>query len=240
MQSIPAFSALLKPGEAAEQRLVAAILTGVFPIQTNLPAERDLAASLGVTRPTLREALQRLNRDGWIEIHHGKPTRVRDFWREGNFGVLISLAEYPGDLPPDFVPSLLEIRELLTPAMAFAAVTNAPQDLAAYLSAAPSLPDDPRAYARYDWGLHHSFALASRNPFFTFFTNSVRQLYYRMGALYFAHKSTRSHSASFYFDLLSACQTRDAQRARQLSADVMRASREYWLALIATSQEKTA
>lgn len=240
MQSIPAYDALLKPGEAAEQRLVAAILSGVFPIQSNLPAERELAALLGVTRPTLREALQRLSREGWLEIHHGKPTRVRDFWREGNFGVLVSLAEYPGDLPADFVPSLLEVRELLTPAMAYAAVKNAPQDLIAYLSVAHQLTSDPVEYARYDWGLHHAFALASKNPFFAFFTNSVRQLYYRMGALYFAYESTRRHSAAFYVDLLSTCQPADPPRARQLCADVMCASRQSWLTLFELSQEKTA
>ena len=28
-------------------------------------------------RPTLREVLQRMSRDGWLEIRHGKATRVR-------------------------------------------------------------------------------------------------------------------------------------------------------------------
>ncbi|MFZ3080168.1 MAG: GntR family transcriptional regulator, partial [Bellilinea sp.] len=55
-----------KPAEISESRLIDAILTGKFPIDTNLPAERELAVSLGVTRPTLRETLQRLARDGWL------------------------------------------------------------------------------------------------------------------------------------------------------------------------------
>ncbi len=239
MASIPSYTPLLKPGEAAEQRLVESILSGAFPIQSNLPAERELAALLGVTRPTLREALQRLSRDGWLEIRHGKPTRVRDFWREGNFGVLVALASYSGDLPPDFVPSLLAVRQLITPEMAFAALTNAPQSITAYLSSAFTLSDEPLSYAEFDWGLHHAFALASNNPFFTFFTNSVRQLYSRMGVLYFAHARTRHHSARFYADLFTACQPPDPERARQLCADVMRASREFWLALPQLPQEKS-
>ena len=238
MASVPSYTPLLKPGEAAEQRLVESILSGAFPIQSNLPAERELASLLGVTRPTLREALQRLSRDGWLEIRHGKPTRVRDFWREGNFGVLVALASYSGTLPPDFVPSLLAVRQLLTPEMAFAALINAPLSIAAYLSPSTALPDDPLSYAEFDWGLHHAFALASTNPFFTFFTNSVRQLYSRMGVLYFAHARTRQHSARFYADLLATCQPPNPEHARRLCADVMRASREFWLALSPSSQEK--
>src|SRR5512136_2779504 len=48
-----------RPAELAETRLISAILDGTFPINSNLPAERELATKLGVTRPTLREALQR-------------------------------------------------------------------------------------------------------------------------------------------------------------------------------------
>ena len=68
-----------KPGEIVESRLVDAVLNGIFPINSHLPGERELAESLGVTRPTLREALQLLACDGGFEIYHGKPTRVRDY-----------------------------------------------------------------------------------------------------------------------------------------------------------------
>ena len=64
----------LRPAELAENRLIDAIVDGDFPINATLPPERELAQQLGVTRPTLREALQRLARDGWIEIHHGRRT----------------------------------------------------------------------------------------------------------------------------------------------------------------------
>ncbi|NLC12537.1 MAG: GntR family transcriptional regulator, partial [Chloroflexi bacterium] len=51
-----------KPTDLAEKQLLAAILDGSFPIGSLLPPERELAQSLGITRPTLREALQRLAR----------------------------------------------------------------------------------------------------------------------------------------------------------------------------------
>src|SRR5512143_391382 len=102
-----------RPAELIEARLINAILDDQFPVNSNLPPERDLATQLGVTRPTLREGLQRLARDGWIEIRHGKPTRVRDYWREGNLAVLSAIARHTDHLPADFVPNLLHIRALL-------------------------------------------------------------------------------------------------------------------------------
>ena len=82
------WSAPQRPAAYAEEALVNAILDGTYPAGTTLPGERDLAAQLGVTRPTLREVLGRLERDGWLTVRHGKATRVNDLWREGGLNVL--------------------------------------------------------------------------------------------------------------------------------------------------------
>jgi DNA-binding GntR family transcriptional regulator len=60
-ERMPIWTTAPKPADLAENRLLDAILDGSFPINSNLPPERDLATQLGVTRPTLREALQRLS-----------------------------------------------------------------------------------------------------------------------------------------------------------------------------------
>ncbi|HNT54628.1 MAG TPA: GntR family transcriptional regulator, partial [Anaerolineaceae bacterium] len=106
----------LPPAELAESRLITAILDGTYPVNSNLPAERELAGLLGVTRPTLREVLQRLACDGWVAIQHGRSTRVRDYCCEGNIAVLGAMARHQAQMPPDFVPNLLQVRTLLAPA----------------------------------------------------------------------------------------------------------------------------
>ncbi len=131
----------LKPAELAEQRLIDAILDGSFPFESTLPPERELAVKLGVTRPTLREALQRLGRDGWIEIHQGKPTRVCNPWQEGNLAVLGHLANHAGHRYPQFVQDLLTVRCLLAPAYCQAAVEKAQDALALFLAGMPALTD---------------------------------------------------------------------------------------------------
>lgn len=41
-----------------------------------------------MTRTTLREVLQRLARDGWLTIQHGKPTKVNNFWETSGLNIL--------------------------------------------------------------------------------------------------------------------------------------------------------
>jgi GntR family transcriptional regulator len=49
------------------RRLVDSLRRGAFPAGSRLPGERDLAASLGVSRSTLRLALGRLAEDGQVD-----------------------------------------------------------------------------------------------------------------------------------------------------------------------------
>lgn len=52
------------------------IVTGAFPNGGRLPAERALAAELGVSRAALREALQQLQSAGLVHSQQGSGTRV--------------------------------------------------------------------------------------------------------------------------------------------------------------------
>ena len=47
------------------------IVGGEFPLGSRLPSERDLAVQLGVSRPSLREALIALEVEGYIEVRMG-------------------------------------------------------------------------------------------------------------------------------------------------------------------------
>ena len=63
--------------QIAEQirQLVAA---GEFAVGSRLPAERDLARQLGVSRPSAREALIALEVEGWVEVRSGSGVYVLD------------------------------------------------------------------------------------------------------------------------------------------------------------------
>jgi len=217
-----------RPAEIAEHRLLDAILSGHFAVNTYLPGERDLAAQIGVTRPTLREALQRLARDGWLDIQHGKPTRVRDYWQEGNMGVLSVLAQMPAQQTPGFVAHLLEIRVLLAPTYTRQAMEQASGEIAALLSGYPDITDSPSAFARADWELHHLLTLRAANPIFRLLLNSFQSLYQVMGERYFASAENRDRSRAYYAGLLACAKDGAFIEADRLTHEVMAESLTLW------------
>ncbi|MEJ2852044.1 MULTISPECIES: FadR/GntR family transcriptional regulator [unclassified Saccharothrix] len=75
---MPLQDALFRPvraGNAFEEtveRLMQAIRLGVVPPGERLPAERELATRLGVSRVTLREAIRSLQDAGYVESRRGR------------------------------------------------------------------------------------------------------------------------------------------------------------------------
>lgn len=58
--------------EACVEQLATAIRLGVYPLGSALPAERELAERLGVSRATLREAMAALRQAGLVETTRGR------------------------------------------------------------------------------------------------------------------------------------------------------------------------
>lgn len=229
-QSLPNLHAaeVLRPAEAAETRLIQAILDGTFAIDTSLPAERELAGLLGVTRPTLREALQRLARDGWVDIQHGKPTRVRNYWQEGNLGVLSAVANSPAYMPPDFVENLLAVRNVLAPAYTQLALANHPTLVEQMLTEIAMVEERPAAFAAADFRLHHTLTVASGNPVFTLILNGFTATYLRLAEVYFQLPDSRARSRAFYQRLLAAIRGRDVAAAVLATEEAMQESLSQW------------
>jgi GntR family negative regulator for fad regulon and positive regulator of fabA len=222
------WSAPKRPAAYAEEALLTAIMDGTYPPGSTLPGERDLAAQLGVTRPTLRETLQRLACEGWLTIQQGKPTMVNDFWREGGLGVLGALVRYSQTLPPDFVPNLLQVRLALAPAYTREAVARDAQAVTTFLDRYTHLEDTPEAMAAFDWALHRRLTLTSGNPVYTLILNGFSGFYVEMAARYFIPPEARAASRAFYQALRGAARQGDADAAEQITREMMEASITFW------------
>jgi GntR family negative regulator for fad regulon and positive regulator of fabA len=190
-----------RPAEYVEKYLVTSILEGTYPIGAALPNERTLAVQLGVTRPTLRETLRRLASEGWITIHHGKPTIVNDYWQEGGLGLLSTLARYADFLPNGFITHLLEVRLAMLPPLAGRAATYHPQIILNYLKSAQNLTEDAQAFSKFDWKLQMLMARKSQNPVFSLIFNDFASIFKNMAIIYFSNKSARRASREFYREL---------------------------------------
>lgn len=91
-------------------QIVADVLSGEIQPGQTLPSERRLAEVLGVSRPTIREALKRLAGAGLVEVRQGDATTVRDFRRTAGLDLLPRLLMRGGELDLTVVRSILETR----------------------------------------------------------------------------------------------------------------------------------
>ena len=74
------------------------IVSGEFPVASRLPSERDLAVQLGVSRPSLREALIALEVEGYIEVRMGSGIYVCELPAQPPEGFDLSGEEGPLEL----------------------------------------------------------------------------------------------------------------------------------------------
>jgi len=69
-----------------------------FPPGTRLPPERDLARQLGVSRPSVREALIALEVEGLVEVRIGSGIYVLGPRADGEEGIAVQSALGPFEL----------------------------------------------------------------------------------------------------------------------------------------------
>jgi GntR family negative regulator for fad regulon and positive regulator of fabA len=220
----------MKPQQFAEHKLLITILNNTFPSGSALPNERDLSEQIGVTRPTLRETLQRLAREKWITIQQGKSTIVNDYWKEGGLGMLGTMARYAEFLPEEFVPNLLDFRILLLPPCAKTAVEKVPEKFLKHLNHKKELGDDPEAFTQFDWKLQLLMVRNSNNMIYPLIQNDFSEIYQRLGTVYFRIDKARKSSGKYYRKLQKDIQN-GGKQVEAIVRNVMQESRKIWMEL---------
>ena len=221
---------LLKPAEFAEKKIVEDILSFKYAPGDVLPAERMLAGQLGVTRPTLREVLQRLSKEGWVIIRHGKPTLVNHYLEKGGLAILSALVRYGKSLPSGMVNHLLEVRTTILPDLPQQAVEHDRETLGLYLNASQQLSPTAKAYTEYDWGLQMKMVHLCNNPVFNMIFNDFAPIYDLLGKKYFKSKEARSLTFSYYEQLRASLKDGTGS-IKEIVETTMIETRKMWQAI---------
>lgn len=200
------------PAGFAEEYIVESIWSNRFPPGTILPAERELSELIGVTRTTLREVLQRLARDGWLTIQHGKPTKVNNYWETCGLNILETLARLDQDGQPQLLDNLLSARTNLSAVFIRAAFKQNPQECREIISRHADVLQEGKAFAQHDYQMHHDLALASNNPVYVLMMNGFRGIYARVGGFFFNHQPARDVATEYYKRLLAVLDTDDTDK----------------------------
>ena len=159
-------SGTTNPLEETISRVTGAIKTRLLSPGERLPAERELALQLGVSRSTLRVALQTLIEAGWIEVRRGR--------HGGSFVARWPCMPHPRKLPEvlerhrESLPALLDYRRAVEGTAAALAAERATPDeideLAAINRTLAENRTNLEAYRTADARFHIGIARAAHSP----------------------------------------------------------------------------
>lgn len=167
---------LERVSEKAALQIKEAVISGLFKVGTRLPPERELAQQMGVSRPSIREAIHRLEILGLLESVHGGGTVVR------------SLTEKEIQRPMEMVlgenvckvVELSEIRGFMEAwAAKMAAVNRTDADLAGLRQCLEESEHDlanGRINAELDLKFHTEIAAAAHNAIFLHLMQTIHRL----------------------------------------------------------------
>jgi DNA-binding FadR family transcriptional regulator len=203
--------------EHALAKLRGALGNGTYRLHSRLPPERDLAGDLGVSRSTLRKALEVIEAEGLIRRYVGRGTFVGGMPPTRDLHQLSAQA----GLSPQ---AMVEASLVLEPAIAArAALAARPADIA-YLKQClekREATQDREAYEQWDITLHRAIAEATHNPLLIAVLDAMSHL--RQQAEWRAYrKSTlrpqrRDESAAEHRAIVKAIERRNPQAAYEAS-----------------------
>ncbi len=191
------------------------IAAGLLHEGDELPAERELAAMLSVSRDSVRGALQLLAERGILEIGHGTRTRIRQSPHVIDESRRFDLRQLP-DLSDEAV---IEARRLLEPDLTRRAAQHIDAStldrLGRMVDAQRDMADDPVRFQISDREFHSAIFEAAGNPVLTgFATQAYAHAYAHRRELMRNHDGIRI-AVRDHQRILDALDAQDAEAAEQ-------------------------
>jgi len=181
-----------------------------------LPAERDLAVQIGVSRPTVRVGLRALAAMGIVESRHGSGTYIPDGPPALGSQSLSLLAALHGFTREEMYDAR---RVLEVGAAGMAAEHATPDQLATIADEVTNLfatLDDPLVFLVHDIRFHRAVADASGNPIIAALVEMVSALYYdrRRETAELASDRDLREAAELHRRIYQAIRARNSEAAR--------------------------
>lgn len=184
-----------------------------------LPPERELAAMMDVSRPSLREALRALSIMNIIEIRQGDGTYVTSLEPE----LLVEHLDFVFALDDSTFVQLFEARKILEVGIvALAAQRITAEQIAeleACLARSVENTDDPQAFLETDLELHNLITRAANNPILSRMMASISQLGLASRSRTTAIPGVVQKTVDDHRAIVAALKAHDANAARQAMLD---------------------
>jgi GntR family transcriptional repressor for pyruvate dehydrogenase complex len=196
----------------AAEHLKRLIVDGTLRPGDKLPPERELSGRLGVSRPTLREAVRALVIMGLLESRHGSGTYVARGTGEAGAPVSITINLH------DPLESLFELRLLLEPVATERAASYITHtelgELHRLFGAMEQQVLDPERFLRTDADFHRHIHVAARSPFILSILDGIAELAIRGRRLSVRQPGVPERTLGEHQVILQALERRDPFEAR--------------------------
>jgi len=224
-----------KVSAIAAEQIVDAIQRGDYPVSSKLPSEFELAELMGVSRPSIREALSALQAMSIIESRPGSGNYILRKPSSADESDTVHLIESEtGCL------EVMEARGVLEPPIAALVATKASGDIVARLRAAiddmrkHAAEDDFDAYFDADKQFHIALADAAGNALVTAalspLLDTMDQRVYREFTRHYYLKNVDDiqHVIDLHHEILGAIEIRDGETAFAKTVEHWDRMREIW------------
>lgn len=209
--------------EQIVQQVEESILKGQLKPGDQLPAERDLAQSFGVSRTAVREAVKTLREKGLVEAYSGRGTFVTNGTSNAirqSLDLMFRVSQQEGSI------HLAELRQVLEPEIAALAASRIEEQLLTTMREAVTAMDrslhDPDSYIEADLDFHLAMAEAVGNPLILSLLDSIVGLLREQRSRIFSVDGGPERGQFHHKRILQAIERRDPDAAR----DAMRAHLE--------------
>jgi GntR family transcriptional repressor for pyruvate dehydrogenase complex len=228
------------PDEVFDQ-LLTQVVDGEVEAGGSLPSERQLAEVLGVSRPAVREALQRLAHAGLVDVRQGDTTRVRDFRRFAGLDLLPRLLFGGGRVELTVVRSIMEARQLVGPKVAELAAERGGATLTPYLLAAIGAleaTDDPVEKQRHALAFWEHVVDGADSITFRLMFNNLRAAYEPALAALATVLATEVEQVAAYRGVAQAIDAGKGSLARKRADALLRSGHDQLEAALDALKEK--
>ncbi|HLB90761.1 MAG TPA: FadR/GntR family transcriptional regulator [Terriglobales bacterium] len=202
--------------EQIVQQVEDSILKGQLKPGDQLPAERDLAQSFGVSRTAVREAVKTLREKGLVEAYSGRGTFVTNGTSQAmrqSLDLMIRINPQEGSA------NLAELRQVLEPEIAGLAAERIEEQLMTTMREAVAVMDrnlhDPGAYVEADLDFHLALAEAAGNPLILSLLDSIVGLLREQRSRIFRVDGGPERGQFHHKQILAAIERRNPEAARE-------------------------
>jgi GntR family transcriptional repressor for pyruvate dehydrogenase complex len=210
----------LRRADGVFQQLRSRILGGALARGERLPNERDLADTFEVNRTSVREAVQRLEFLGLVEVRHGLGTFVKGVSDSSSLEVIEALLRDPRTVTLDLLHQILEFRRHITIQVVELAArhgTDEQLERARVLLAREREEGmNPARALNLDVEFNRLLGEATGNLMYQLVSNLFAKLLHRLGPFYYNERRDFSRSLETHAQLLDALEARDPLRARRV------------------------